>query len=167
MLRPERPRDQDRAPNPWAVRPRSESVDTLCRGMPLFEISDSGMERHGAASLADLGLRERQDLQRLLRDDIGVLDQNLLVVSEEFGNWEDARRRIDLLAIDKEGRLVVIEVKRTEDGGHMDLQSLRYAAMVAPMVFDDVVAAYEKFLARTRPGEELDARHKLSLFLGR
>ncbi len=134
--------------------------------MPLFEISDSGMERHSAASLADLGLRERQDLQRLLRDDIGVLDQNLLVISEEFGNWEDARRRIDLLAINKEARLVVIELKRTEDGGHMDLQALRYAAMVAPMVFDDVVAAYEKFLAHTHPDEELDARHKLSLFLG-
>ncbi len=134
--------------------------------MPLFEISDSGMARHSAASLADLGLRERQDLQRLLRDDIGVLDQSLMVISEEFGNWEDARRRIDLLALDKEGRLVVIELKRTEDGGHMDLQALRYAAMVSPMVFDDVVAAYEKFLTRNHPDEDLDARHQLISFLG-
>jgi hypothetical protein len=124
------------------------------------------MERHNAASFADLGLRERQDLQRMIREDIGVLDQNLLVISEEFGNWEDARRRIDLLALDKEGRLVVIELKRTEDGGHMDLQALRYAAMVSPMVFDDVAVAYEKFLARTHPGEDHDARHELSSFLG-
>jgi hypothetical protein len=124
------------------------------------------MTRHSAASLADLGLRERQDLQRLLRDDIGVLDQNLLVIAEEFGNWEDARRRIDLLALDKEGRLVVIELKRTEDGGHMDLQALRYAAMVSPMVFDDVVAAYKKFLVRIDPDGDLDARHELIAFLG-
>jgi hypothetical protein len=134
--------------------------------VPLFEISESGLERHSAASLADLGLRERQDLQRMLRDDIGVLDQDLLVISEEFGAWEDARRRIDLLAIDKEARLVVIELKRTEDGGHMDLQALRYAAMVSPMVFDDVVAAYDKFLARVRPNEDLDARRELSAYLG-
>jgi hypothetical protein len=134
--------------------------------MPLFEISDSGMERHSAASLTELGLRERQDLQRLLRDDIGVLDQNLMVISEEFGNWEDARRRIDLLALDKEGRLVVIELKRTEDGGHMDLQALRYAAMVSPMVFDDIVGAYEKFLARIDPDGDSDARHELISFLG-
>jgi hypothetical protein len=134
--------------------------------MPLFEISDSGMERHTAASLVNLGLRERQDIQRLLRDDIGVLDQNLLVVSEEFGNWEDARRRIDLLAIDKEARLVVIELKRSDDGGHMDLQALRYAAMVSPMVFDDIVVAYEKFLARAYPHEEINARQRLSAFLG-
>jgi hypothetical protein len=134
--------------------------------VPLFEISGSGITRHSAASLADLGLRERQDLQRLLRDDIRVLDQNLLVVAEEFGNWEDARRRIDLLALDKEGRLVVIELKRTEDGGHMDLQALRYAAMVSPMVFDDVVAAHEKFLARVDPDGDRDARHELISFLG-
>lgn len=124
------------------------------------------MARHTAASLADLGLRERQDLQRLLRGDIGVLDPNLMVISEEFGNWEDARRRIDLLALDKEGRLVVIELKRTEDGGHMDLQALRYAAMVSPMVFDDVAAAYEKYLARMDPDRSLDARHELISFLG-
>ena len=31
------------------------------------------------------------------------------MISEEYGNWEDARRRIDLLALDKQRRLVVIE----------------------------------------------------------
>ncbi len=134
--------------------------------MPLYEISAGELKRHGAASLADLELRERQDLQRMLRDDVGILDSNLLVVAEEFGNWEDARRRVDLLAVDKAGRLVVIELKRTEDGGHMDLQALRYAAMVSPMVFEDVVAAYEKFLARVHPEKDVDARHELSDFLG-
>jgi hypothetical protein len=39
--------------------------------------------------------------------------------------------------------------------------------MVSPMVFDDVVSAYESFLARARPGDDLDARHELSAFLGR
>lgn len=124
------------------------------------------MARHSAASLAELGLRERQDLQRLLRDDIDVLDPSLKVISEEFGNWEDARRRIDLLALDKEGRLVVIELKRTEDGGHMDLQALRYAAMVSPMVFDDIATAYEKFLAQMEPDHSRDARQELVSFLG-
>jgi len=31
---------------------------------------------------------------------------------------------------------VAIELKRTEDGGHMELQSTRYAAMVSTMTFD-------------------------------
>jgi hypothetical protein len=40
----------------------------------------------------------------LVRDDVSALDEDLLVIAEEFGNWEDARRRIDLLAVDKGGR---------------------------------------------------------------
>lgn len=135
--------------------------------MPLFEITESGIERHLPAGFAGLGLRERQDLQRLLRDRIEVLADDLLVISEEFGNWEDARRRIDLLAIDQEGHLVVIELKRTEDGGHMDLQALRYASMVSSMTFENVVAAYGAYLSRVRPEEDGDPRASLLSFLSR
>jgi RecB family endonuclease NucS len=60
---------------------------------------------------------ERADLQRALGANIAVLDADLLVVAEEFGDFADVRRRIDLLAVDREGQLVVIEPKRTEDGG--------------------------------------------------
>jgi hypothetical protein len=91
---------------------------------------------------ADLGLYERHDIQRLLRDAISALGEDLLVVAEEFGHWEDARRRIDLLAIDRTGHLVVIEPKRDESGGHMELQAIRYAAMVSSMGFAEVAAAY-------------------------
>lgn len=126
--------------------------------MPLFEITESGIERHAPTGFSRLGLRERDDLQRLLRDRIDILGEGLLVVAEEFGDWEDARRRVDLLALDRDGHLVVIELKRTESGGHMDLQALRYAAMVSAMTFDDVVAAYERFSARARPDAEVEPR---------
>jgi hypothetical protein len=117
--------------------------------VPLYEITESGLEARPSSAFALLGLRERQDLQRLLRDDIRVLDADLLVIAEEFGEWEDARRRVDLLAIDRDGQLVVIELKRTEDGGHMELQALRYAAMVSAMGFEDVEATYRRHLAAT------------------
>ena len=109
--------------------------------MGLFEITKSGLKEREVAQFAALGLYERADLQRFLRDKIEALGEDLLVIAEEFGEWEDARRRIDLLAVDKAGRLVVIELKRTDDGGHMELQALRYAAMVSSMQFDEVVAA--------------------------
>ena len=54
-----------------------------------------------------------------------------MVLAEEFGEWEASRRRIDLLVLDKDANLVVVELKRTDDGGHMELQALRYAAMVS------------------------------------
>ncbi|GAB3147457.1 hypothetical protein GCM10027290_30760 [Micromonospora sonneratiae] len=67
--------------------------------MPLYEINGEHLRRHDAARSAALGLYERKDLQRLLRNDIAVLSPDLLVVAEEFGNWEDSRHRVDLLAI--------------------------------------------------------------------
>ena len=96
-----------------------------------------GARRAQARDLRSPGHQGRQGLRRVLRDHIKVLGDDLLVISEEFGNWEDARRRIDLLALDGQGRLVVIELKRTESGGH-HRQALRYAATVYAMTFDQV-----------------------------
>lgn len=133
--------------------------------MPLYEVTDEGLKSQAVAKFADLGMYERADLQRLLRDDISALDEDLLVIAEEFGGWEDARRRIDLLALDKAGRLVVIELKRTEDGGHMELQAIRYAAMVSSMDFDEVVRAFAAHCAKHRSDEDIDPRIEVLQFL--
>jgi RecB family endonuclease NucS len=96
----------------------------------LYEVDNDRLLELPVEKFAALKMYEREDLQRLLRSDISPLGDDLLVVAEEFGQWDDARRRIDLLAVDTAGRLVVIELKRTETGGHMDLQAIRYASMV-------------------------------------
>ena len=86
-----------------------------------------------------------------------------LVVAEEFGEWEDSRRRIDLLGIDNGANLVVIELKRTEDGGHMELQAVRYAAMISTLTFDKLVKIYEQYLRDN--GIKSDAAESLLEFL--
>lgn len=133
--------------------------------MPLYEVGEQGLTRRPTADFAALEMYERADLQRLLRDEVSALGEDLLVVAEEFGNWEDARRRIDLLALDKSGRLVVIELKRTDVGGHMELQAIRYAAMVSSMGFAEVLDAYEAHCAKHRSSEDVDARAELEAFL--
>ncbi|MCF6253078.1 MAG: hypothetical protein L3J75_17695 [Methylococcaceae bacterium] len=69
-----------------------------------------------------------------------------MVIAEEFGEWSESGRRIDLLAIDKNANLVVIELKRTDDGGHMELQAIRYAAMVANMTWEQAKTTFKKYL---------------------
>ena len=110
--------------------------------MPLYRYSATGLKAVDRTSLTVEKIRERQDLQRALRQQIGILGDDLLVVAEEYGLFADSRRRIDLLALDRKGTLVVIELKRTDDGGHMELQSLRYAAMVSTMTVEHLVNAY-------------------------
>ena len=114
--------------------------------MSIFEMTPDSLKALARTDFASQGLRERSDLQRLIRDQIEVLDSDLLVISEEFGDWEESKRRIDLLAVDREANLVVIELKRTESGGHMELQALRYAAMVSTMTFDKAVNIYRDHL---------------------
>ena len=96
-------------------------------------------------SLGEEKIWERR-LQLMLCDRPEVLEDGLRIISEEFSNWQDADRRIDLLGLDAAGRLVVIELKRGYTGEQMDLQSIRYAAMVANMTYEQAVDAYQKYL---------------------
>jgi len=132
--------------------------------MPLYELTVDSFRQINETSFADLKIKEREDLQRILRSQIDVLGDDLYVITEEFGEWEDSRRRIDLLAIDRAANLVVIELKRTTDGGHMELQAIRYAAMVSTMTFERAVQIHSEFLARSGQSAE-DARERMLAFL--
>ena len=114
--------------------------------MALYEFTKESMVEIPSTTYASLGLKERDDVQRVLREHIDAISPDTLILAEEFGHWEGSNRRIDLLGLDRDGCLVVIELKRTEDGGHMELQALRYAAMVSTMTFDQAVEAHRKYL---------------------
>jgi len=131
--------------------------------LAIYEISSDKFRKIDETSFSSAGLRERQDLQRLLRSQIEIVSPDTLVIAEEFSQWEDSNRRIDLLGIDKDANLVVIELKRTEDGGHMDLQSIRYAAMVSAMTFERAVEVYTEFLKQI--GSTENARTSILEFL--
>jgi len=115
--------------------------------MTIYELREDKISKIEASSFAELGLKERDDIQRLLRVQIEVIADDVLVIAEEFNEWEDSRRSIDLLAVDKNANLVVIELKRTEDGGHMELQSIRYAAMVSNLTFKRATEIFERYLS--------------------
>src|ERR1700761_2029888 len=133
--------------------------------MPIFRIENNTINPVERTTFAKQGLRERYDLQMLLKTRIEVISPNTLIVAEEFGDWEDSRRRIDLLGIDKAANLVVIELKRTEDGGHMELQAVRYAAMVSTMTFEHATQVFGRYLEQAGK-EDHDPRGLILDFLG-
>ena len=133
--------------------------------MPLFEMKPGELVAVPSSTFANEKILERADLQRLLRARIDAIADDVLIVAEEFGAFADARRRIDLLGIDREGQLVVFELKRTLDGGHLELQALRYAAMISTMTFDDLVGHYENYLATVEPEAADEAQARLANWL--
>lgn len=132
--------------------------------MPLYQITNDALLELPSTSFQQESLWERRDLQRLLKANIHALDENIMVIAEEFGDWSESGRRIDLLAIDRDANLVVIELKRTDDGGHMELQAIRYAAMVANMTWDQAKFSFQKYLSENQV--DADAESLLCEFLG-
>ena len=74
-----------------------------------------------------------------------MLGEDLLVVSTEFDRFTNSNDRLDILALDKSGNLVVIELKRDPTAGYADLQALRYAAMVSSMTIEVLIPYYRSY----------------------
>jgi hypothetical protein len=132
--------------------------------MAIHEMTYDALVKLDPVTFASQNILEKEDLQRILRSHIEAIAPGTFVLTEEFSEWEGSGRSIDLLCVDKEANLVVVELKRSEDGGHMELQAIRYAAMISQMTFDDAVSAHAKFLAKMG-GEPSKAESAILSFL--
>ncbi|MBN8750910.1 MAG: hypothetical protein J0I65_25930 [Variovorax sp.] len=132
--------------------------------MALFELTGTGLAQVEQSTFTELRLLERANIQRAIRAHINAITPGVktMVLAEEFGEWVDANRRIDLLCLDDERRLVVVELKR-DNSAHMELQALRYAAMVSALRFDQAVEAHRKYLRAQ--GSDADAEQAIRAFL--
>lgn len=132
--------------------------------MSIFTVENGALTAIKKTTFAEQGVKERQDIQKWIKKNISILGEELLVIAEEFGQWESSKR-LDLLAVDRTGNLVVIELKRDENGAHAELQALRYAAMVSTMRFSQAVETFEKFLNNNGSDHSV-ARATLLGFIG-
>ena len=120
--------------------------------MSIFLLENGQLNAIQGTTFINESILERQHLQQALKQNISVIAADCLVLTEEYAEWDASRKRIDLLAIDKQANLVIIELKRTDTGDHMELQALRYASMISTMTFEhalDVLVDY-----RNKNGEE-------------
>ena len=67
-------------------------------------------------SFKDIGLKERSDLQEWIANNPIILGEDLLIIQKEFDGFNDTKERLDLLALDKNGNLVIIENKLDDSG---------------------------------------------------
>lgn len=75
-----------------------------------------------------LGLRERRDIQEWVAANPGILGEDLLIVGKEFSGFDRTDERLDLLALDPDGKVVVIELKRDDTGADVHWQAIKYAS---------------------------------------
>lgn len=77
-----------------------------------------------------------------------VLGEELLVIQKEFDGFSDTHERLDLLALDKEGKLVIIENKLDDSGRDVTWQAIKYASYCSSMSQDEIVSSSESLLFR-------------------
>lgn len=98
------------------------------------------------STFADMTLKERFDIQEWILACPQLLGEDLLIVTAEFDRFDRTSERLDLLAVDKRGKLVVIELKRTAVGSKADLQALRYAAYCSTLGIEDLAELHAAHL---------------------
>ncbi len=132
--------------------------------MAIYHFENNSFTKLQETNFSVEGIKERQHLQSALREQIEIIAPNCLIIAEEFSEWSESQRRIDLLAIDKQANIVVIELKRTDTGEFMELQAIRYASMVSTLTFQKATEIYQKHLESKGLSE--DAETMLLEFLG-
>jgi len=115
-----------------------------------------------STTLADIGIKEREDLDQWVCNHPQVLGEDLFVITSEYDQFDKSNRRLDVLALDKEGSLVVVELKLELRHSLADQQAIRYAAFCSTMTMEDAVEAHASF-ANCSKDEATDA---ICAFLG-
>jgi len=95
-------------------------------------------------SFADMNLRERFDIQEWIDGTPEILGEPLLIIAKEL--ILPSGKRLDLLAIDKQGALVVIELKRDDSGTDVEWQAIKYASYCSSFTQDDVYKHFAEYL---------------------
>jgi hypothetical protein len=116
-------------------------------------------------TFGELGFRERSNLQEWIAKEPSCLGEELLVIQKEFAGFADTNERLDLLAVDKQGLLVLIENKLDDTGRDVTWQALKYASYCSRLRADDIYKIYQDYLDRTDP-DGLKASERIADFLG-
>ena len=115
-------------------------------------------------SFSDLGFKEREHLQEWLENNPEAFGEELLVIQKEFDGFDDTKERLDLLAIDKFGNLVVIENKLDDSGRDATWQVLKYASYCSSLSKFQIKEIYQIYLQKK--GTQEEAESNISEFLG-
>jgi hypothetical protein len=97
-------------------------------------------------------LNEEGRLEKLLEGDISTIRDDLLVIGRQvgtdYGGW------IDLLSLNREGDLVIVELKRDKTPREVTAQTLDYASWINDLSNDRITEIANKYLGDKGPLEE-------------
>ena len=115
--------------------------------MALWKITDKGPSKVKETKFKEAKLLE-EHLENWIAADASILGEPLLIFGRQV-IIPDTKDRLDLLAIDPQGRITIIELKRGQLKDPVDIQSLRYASYLSKWRFQDFENLARNYLDRT------------------
>lgn len=109
-------------------------------------------------SFSELGFQERRHLQEWIAREPSALGEELLIIQKEFAGFSDTQERLDLLALDRQGSLVIIENKLDDTGRDVTWQALKYASYCAALTKNEILRIFQDHLDREEPGARAEER---------
>lgn len=127
----------------------------------MFQVDIEGKRLHELTPkrFSELGLRERFDIQEWIEKAPRILGEDLLIIGKEV--ILASGKRLDLLAIDKTGAMVVVELKRDDSGDAVEWQAIKYASYCANWLPEEIFRQFSVYLEVSEP----EARQAIEQFL--
>lgn len=136
--------------------------------MYLIENDKKKIKEIPKCDFSSIGVKERQDIEEWVEKNPEILDEDLLIIQKEFDGFDDTNERLDLLALDVEGNIVVIELKRDDSGTDVNWQAIKYAAYCSTFTVDDIFEIYSHYLKKmgdTPDSTKAEASKRIAEFL--
>ena len=112
------------------------------------------VEKLQECSFGELGFKEKENLQEWIAKEPAIRGEALLIIQKEFSGFSDTQERLDLLALDKDGSLVVIENKLDDTGKDVTWQALKYASYCSKLSKENIRKIYQDYL------DGMDSKYK-------
>lgn len=94
-------------------------------------------------TFSSINLKERYDIQEWIEKNPEILEEELMIIQKEY--FLPSGKRLDLLWIDKNGKLVIIELKRDDSWDEVEWQAIKYASYCSRFSRDDLVDIYANY----------------------
>ncbi len=130
--------------------------------MYLIDTHNNRIKNLAKKSFTELGFKERQHLQEWIANKPEALGEELLIIQKEFDGFNDTNERLDLLALDKDGNIVVIENKLDDTGRDVTWQVLKYASYCSTLSKEQIRNIYQSYLDKNGLG--VSATDKIATF---
>jgi len=114
--------------------------------MYLIDKSNNRINKIEQTTFKKQGLTERKHLQEWIANNPDCLQESILIIQKEFNGFLETNERLDLLALDKDGNLVIIENKLDDTGRDVMWQVIKYASYCSTLTPNEIIDIFQRYL---------------------